>query len=459
MLSHLNFVWEVENEMKEEPIFFIRARHTFVGLLFLICAIVTGYYATTNMRFPNDLRLTTAQEMKALGDIQPACEVYASLSETMLGGIQATGKDLMQEQSTAKSEPSLFNNLLLDLTNGTPSAPGTNAKAFSGFGLTSRKPMANNHIIPETELVPCGMSVGVKINTAGVVVLGIGPVDGPDGKQHNPSEGILKSGDVILKANNQPLSNKEELNSIIQNSKNSLNLQIQRKEGVVNAEIKPVAGKDGRENKIGAWVRDGTQGIGTITYYNPATNKFAALGHGIIDVDTKQMLTIKNGEIKHTDITSVVKGKKGAPGELIGETKGRHVIGRIEQNSPYGIFGTVDMQARNQMPKEKLPIGLQGTIHPGPATILATVDGSKAERYDIYIESVNQSAGDDTKGMVIRITDPHLLAITNGIVQGMSGSPIIQDGHLIGAVTHVFVQEPSKGYGIFIENMLKHELS
>ncbi|MDR1533085.1 MAG: SpoIVB peptidase [Clostridiales bacterium] len=319
------------------------------------------------------------------------------------------------------------------------------------FGLPLKKVVID--VTPDIELVPCGMAIGVRINTNGVMVLGTGAVEGGDGTSHNPSYGILKSGDLILNANGSELSSKEELIRII-NESEDVKLRFSRKGEVLEATVTPVKNVSENENKIGVWIRDSTQGIGTITYYNPANGKFAALGHGILDVDTKQLMVIKSGEIMESEITSVKKGGKGSPGELIGEIKRSRVYGKITDNRSCGIYGTLDFAALSAMPAEKMKVGFQSMVHEGPAVIRSNVSGREVRDYDVYIETVNRYSGDSSRGMVIRITDPELLRQTNGIVQGMSGSPIIQGGRLIGAVTHVFVQDPAKGYGIFIENML-----
>ena len=207
---------------------------------------------------------------------------------------------------------------------------------------------------------------------------------------------------------------------------------------------------------IGSWVRDSTQGIGTITYINPATNSFGALGHGIMDVDTKRLMSVKNGYITAARIVSVKKGARGTPGELVGEIQIGQVLGQIKTNSPYGIYGIFDGSLEHT-DDQLMRVAKQDQIEEGPAIIRTNVVNNEVTDYEIYIDSVNRFSTDDTKGMVIRITDEALLSQTGGIVQGMSGSPIIQNGKLIGAVTHVFVQEPTKGYGIFIENMIRQD--
>lgn len=423
----------------------LRRTHIWVGaiIITLLCAI-SGYFITEIYRLPDQIKLVEGKANKISYDL-PFKATIENESQAVLKVNNASVADN-------------FSFDLNDLNVMESNKAGSATMTLNMFGLPVKK--IDIDILPDIELAPCGMAVGVRINTNGVMVLGAGHVNGEDGKNYNPSDGILRAGDLILKANDCELNGKDDLMQAVQDSKGAINFQVKRGEELIEAKVTPVIAASDGENKIGVWVRDGTQGIGTITYYNPSTNKFAALGHGIMDVDTKRLMSVKNGEIRESNVTSVVKGRKGAPGELIGDVNGKNIIGRVERNSPYGIFGSIDIRAQSFMPKERMKIGLQNVIHEGPAKILATVEGTSAREYDIYIEGINRgNASDDTKGMVIRITDPELVMKTNGIVQGMSGSPIMQDNRIIGAVTHVFVQEPSKGYGIFIENMLKYETS
>jgi len=311
-------------------------------------------------------------------------------------------------------------------------------------------------VLPDMEVVPCGITVGVRINTQGVMVLGLGDVHDETDNICEPSKNILRVGDVILKADNTNIQNKEELIKIIEKSENKeIKLSVKRNDEVKDVFVTAVKSKYDNKNKIGVWVRDSTQGIGTVTYYNPQNNKFGALGHAIVDVDTKKIMDVKNGAIMKSEIVSIKKGEKGKPGELAGTINSDKIIGNIELNNKFGLYGTLQPQEINNIDKKTIPIALQNEIKEGPAKIRSNIEGDKVEEFDILIESINHYNTDNSKSMVIKITDDRLINKTNGIVQGMSGSPIIQNEKLIGAVTHVFVQEPTRGYGIFIENMLK----
>lgn len=315
-------------------------------------------------------------------------------------------------------------------------------------------------IISDMQVVPCGNTVGVRISTNGIMVLGTGYVKGEDDAEYEPSKDIVKSGDLILQANDVQLDTKEQLIEQVEKSEGKpVNLKIKRENEIIQTSVQPIKSNEDKLYKIGVWVRDSTQGIGTITYYNPNSKNFGALGHGILDVDTSQLMSVKEGTITQSQITSVKKGKKGSPGELIGNILGDNTLGNIKINTKYGIYGTINNRIDKSLPIETMVIGLQQEVHEGNAKIRTNILGNEIKEYDIKIESVNKFSHDDSKGMVIKITDPILLENTNGIVQGMSGSPIIQDGKLIGAVTHVFVQDPTKGYGIFIENMIKQEIN
>ena len=308
--------------------------------------------------------------------------------------------------------------------------------------------------LPYSEVVPSGMTVGVRINTEGVMVLGTGFVHALEGGEVQPSKDLLKSGDLILEANGTVLKDKKMLMDIIESTDDEIRMKVKRDDEIIDINISAVESTDGKK-KIGVWIRDSTQGIGTITYYEPNTGNFAALGHGILDVDTKTLMSVRTGTIMPSSIESVKKSKKGSPGELEGRIEGNNVLGTIQSNTPYGIYGQMDESFIESSENKTRKIALQGEVREGPATILSNVKGKEVESYNVYIETINRYSSDDSKGMVVRILDPRLLEETNGIVQGMSGSPIIQNEKLVGAITHVFIQEPSKGYGIFIENMLK----
>ncbi len=306
-------------------------------------------------------------------------------------------------------------------------------------------------VLPHLKVIPCGRTVGVKIETDGIMVLGLGEVEDLSGEDYAPCGGKIYPGDILLRANDIELKNKETLIDVVENSAGTVRFDGMRGQKSFSADILPVYDGQSGKRKIGVWVRDSTQGIGTVTYVDKNTGKFAALGHGITDVDTKQIMKVKTGDIINSSVSAVKKGEAGTPGELLGDISEGEVIGKVFENNEHGIFGVCD---KNFFTGEEIPIALQNEVVEGKAYIMANIDGKNVEKFEVNIDSVNRYNTDNSKGMVIEITDKKLISKTNGIVQGMSGSPIIQNGKLIGAVTHVFVRNPLKGYGIFIENML-----
>ena len=298
----------------------------------------------------------------------------------------------------------------------------------------------------------CGASVGLYMETQGVLVVDTGEITDVEGLVENPAENIVKPGDYILEVNGTPIGGKKELIEKIQTSQGeAMNLLVNREGEEIPLSLEPVMTPE-QDYKLGIWVRDNTQGIGTLTYVDQE-GKFGALGHGISDTDTGELLDVSQGELYQAQILSVLKGTKGVPGELSGyiEYEDSKKIGTIEKNTALGIFGQLFPTA--SLPEKKVEIGYKQEVKEGKAQLMTQLDG-EVKAYDIEIIEINQNQADTNKAFEIRVTDPELLAKTGGIVQGMSGSPILQGEKLIGAVTHVFVQDSSKGYGIFIENML-----
>ncbi len=303
--------------------------------------------------------------------------------------------------------------------------------------------------MPEKKVEVVGKTVGICVDTKGVLVLGVGQVKSVDSKEYTPCKGVIKSGDIILEIDNKKISNKEELVSAVKN-KTHINIKAMRKDKVFNADVSPIKSIDDNNYKLGLWVRDSTQGIGTITYYDKENNSFAALGHPINDVDTGEKMQIDGGEILDAEILKAEKGQAGTPGALIGEIDFDKTIGYINSNEDNGVFGKLC----DEIGGIEMPIGYKNDVKRGNASIFVNLRGKIVEEYSIHIDSINKYNTNDTKNFVLTITDKRLLAKTGGIVQGMSGCPVVQNGKLIGAVTHVFVNDPTKGYGIFVENMM-----
>jgi len=311
-------------------------------------------------------------------------------------------------------------------------------------------------VIEDQELIPVGMPIGIYVETDGILVIGVGEFTGQDGVSYSPSKYILKSGDYIQKLNGETMADKDSFIKKIEECDGSEQvISVMRNGELIDLKVKPVRDQNGIF-RIGAWVRDNVQGVGTMTYMD-ADGHFGALGHGISDVDTSTLMEMDDGTLYQTEIVAIHKGKMGNPGEMVGMIvySDEHILGDITTNSVQGIFGECNEKAINNIGGEPMPIGLKQEIIKGPARIYCTVDET-AKYFDIEIVGIHLDNDNVNRGLEIKVTDPALLEITGGIVQGMSGSPIIQDGKIIGAVTHVLVNDPTRGYGIFIENMLEH---
>lgn len=313
-------------------------------------------------------------------------------------------------------------------------------------------------VLPKLKIIPGGHSIGVKLNTKGVLVVGLEEIVGEDKQRYNPGQQAgLKIGDSIIEIEGEKVKNAEHVIQIINRYKDKdLNIKVRRNNHLMNFKIKPVKSVLYNDYKIGLWVKDKTAGVGTLTFYEPNSKIFGALGHAISDIESGQILSVGNGEIVKSKVVSIKQGKRGKAGEIRGiflETT--EPLGVLEKNTKYGIYGRMYKEPEKSKYNKPLDIGLQHEIKLGKAKILTTIDDNEIREYDIEIEKINRQKKMSNKSMVIRITDKELLEKTGGIVQGMSGSPIIQNGKIIGAITHVFVNDPTKGYGIFIEWMLK----
>lgn len=306
----------------------------------------------------------------------------------------------------------------------------------------------------QTYVYPCGFPIGVYLETEGVMVIGTGTVTDADGLTYEPSVSKIQAGDYIVALNDIDVSSKSQLTFLINKyGSEEIVLTIKRNEKIMDIKLNAIKVSNG-EYKLGIWVRDDSQGIGSMTFIT-SNGEFGALGHGISDVDTGELLNAAGGTLYGASIWGIRKGESGKPGGLYGviSYEDKNILGEIIQNTDIGIYGTIDAkEAIDKFELEPMLIGKKEEVKEGKAYIRTCVSG-KIEDYEIEIESIDVKCNTN-KGMVIRVVDKKLLNLTNGIVQGMSGSPIIQDGKLIGAVTHVFVKDASKGYGIFIETML-----
>ncbi|MCL2095360.1 MAG: SpoIVB peptidase [Oscillospiraceae bacterium] len=318
------------------------------------------------------------------------------------------------------------------------------------FGLIPIKKVQVN-IFPEASLIPGGMPFGVKFFTEGVVVVGVSDIETDKGAVNPAKTAGIKTSDIITKINGIEVGGVEETAQIIESSKGEvLTLGVIRDGRNIELKLKPVFSVSENKYKSGIWLRDSTAGIGTVTFISPANYVFGGLGHGICDVDTGNLMPLRKGAIVDADISSAIKGKPEAPGELKGKFKEN--MGTLLANTQNGIFGILSNMPVSPENSAPVPVGLGSDIKEGPAVIYSTVDESGVREFQIEIIKIYKNSS-DSKNFLVKITDPELLEITGGIVQGMSGSPIMQNGKIIGAVTHVLVSDPSKGYGISMENM------
>ncbi|MBN7572643.1 MULTISPECIES: SpoIVB peptidase [Clostridium] len=311
--------------------------------------------------------------------------------------------------------------------------------------------------IKDLEIYPGGNPVGVRVNSEGVIIVGYSEIEINNKKEESPGKAAgLEIGDVILRVNGENMENSMDLLKTIKECDNeSIKVDILRNGENLTKTIH-LKKENNKDYKIGLWIRDSTAGVGTMTFFDPSTKKFGALGHPITDADTNEPFLVKKGDLLESSIISVRKGEKGSPGELKGIFLNEETpTGNIEKNTQSGIFGEIkNAQALNNKIKP-LKVGFRDEISVGKAKIITTVDESGPQEFDIEIEKTLNQSIPGSKSMVIKITDPRLLQKTGGIVQGMSGSPIIQNDKIVGAVTHVLINKPDTGYGIYIEWMLQ----
>lgn len=304
----------------------------------------------------------------------------------------------------------------------------------------------------DVKVVPCGTPFGVKMFTQGVMVVKTDDINIGSTTCCPAKDGGMQVGDVILKMNGQAISGNEDLIELVETGKGKqIDFEVMRGEKTFHLKVSPVKTNEEGDYKLGLWVRDSSAGIGTVTFYIPGNGAFGALGHGICDVDTGELLTLAQGDIVAAKLDSITKAVKGTPGSLNGHFDNDTAIGNLISNEETGVYGYMD---RSPSGHDAIPVASKQEVKTGKAQIMTTVVGQKPQYYDIEIERIDYNKDTACKNMVIKITDEELLEKTGGIVQGMSGSPIIQNGKLAGAVTHVFVNDPDKGYGIFAENML-----
>ena len=323
--------------------------------------------------------------------------------------------------------------------------------SLSIFNLFKIKDVSVN-IIPKTSVVPVGEAIGMKLYTDGVLVVGMSEIEG---KKPYENSGI-QEGDRIIQINENDISNTNELMQEVNASGgNKIDIKYVHDEETITTSITPVKNSN-NEYKLGLWVRDAAAGVGTLTFYEPSTGMFATLGHGILDVDTSDLITIANGELVTTNILNIQKGEKGTPGEIRGTIESGYTIGQISKNTEFGVYGILDVPSYLSISSnDAIEVASREEIQIGQAEIICELENGKREHYTIEIQKIFTGNNEDNKSMLVKVTDEELLEKTGGIIQGMSGAPIIQNGKFIGAITHVLVNDPTMGYGVFADIMIK----
>jgi stage IV sporulation protein B len=335
---------------------------------------------------------------------------------------------------------------------------GQSTVEFKLFGIIPFRSVQVD-VLPPIKLIPGGHSIGVVLRSQGVIVVGNSPVLTMQGQYATPAKdaGIVV-GDVIISINGIPVQSDAQVAEIIdENGKNQQNVDIllKRPDGQLHVTATPVLCSDTKRYRIGLFVRDSAAGVGTLSFYEPESKIYGALGHIITDSDTNQPIDCDQGKIVLATVSGIQQGKRGHPGEKIGVfIEEDHLLGNISKNTQFGIYGELNAALPNEQYMQAIPVASMSQVQLGPAEMLTVVDGQAIEKFDIEIQKINLQEVPESKGLVIKVTDPRLIEKTGGIVQGMSGSPIIQNGKIVGAVTHVFVHDPTSGYGCFVDWML-----
>lgn len=396
--------------------------------------------------FPSELRLSPGQvELLRVG-----IPVPISIALDAAGVVRLNG----QAVADRATRLSLARPLTIE-----PEKPGTVNLQLKLFGLIPVRRLAIS-VVPEVKVMPGGHSIGILLRSSGVMVVGLTTVVDDSGRVRQPArEAGIQVGDLVTRINGIAVNDDDLVARIIDDCGRRglpVECEIQRGGQTFVRSVSPVLCRETHRYRIGMYIRDGAAGVGTLTFYDPVSGRYAALGHVITDADTGRPVPIGDGRIVNASVCGIEQGRRGQPGEKIGTfVQEQDVLGTIERNTEYGIIGTLKTCPASSFYSEPIPAVLASQVVEGPAEIITVVEGEKLERYSIEIVKVIRQGRPDTKGMVIKVTDPRLLSKTGGIVQGMSGSPIIQNGKLVGAVTHVFVNDPTRGYGVFVEWMLR----
>ncbi|MFT9848033.1 SpoIVB peptidase [Aneurinibacillus sp. REN35] len=417
-------------------------KKTLFGSMILVLALLTFSSAPFQQfaSFPEKIRMFQG----SLTQLSLTMPVTATLT--------STDPDVAHVSSQVSEQVDLSKPLTIQ-----PGKPG-GAKLTMRLGNIPIKTV-DVEVLPELKVIPGGQSIGVQLHTVGVLVVGQHLVES-QGKKFSPGEvANVKVGDMITAINNVRVRSMDEVGKIVDEAGKkgkALQLEILRGKQTITVDLTPALDDKDKKYRMGLYIRDSAAGVGTLTFFDPKSRKYGALGHVISDMDTGKAIAVGEGHVVQSSVTSIEPGKSGAPGEKYATFRNERVkLGTIEKNTPFGIFGNMKQMPEQAFTKEPIPIALGEQVKPGPAEIYTVVEDQKVEKFKIEIVNVVPQKYPATKGLILKVTDPVLLKKTGGIVQGMSGSPIIQDGKLVGAVTHVFVNDPTSGYGTYIEWMLQ----
>lgn len=300
---------------------------------------------------------------------------------------------------------------------------------------------------------PMGKTIGIKLFSEGVLVVGLSEIKTEEGKATPAATCGLREGDIITHINGKEVNSIEEVQALLQSlGGEAMSVRVLRGQEASQLTAQAAQCTADGAYKLGAWIRDSMAGIGTMTFYDPESKIFGTLGHGINDVDTAMLMPLQSGSIMPSVVKDVKRGQSGQPGELHGSFQVEKDLGELYANTPGGVFGLLADESLCEG-RDLLPVAKENEVKTGKATILCNVAGDKVEEYTVEISKLYPHAT-DTRDLMLEVTDKRLLEATGGIVQGMSGSPILQDGKLVGAVTHVLLSDPTKGYGILATHML-----
>lgn len=323
------------------------------------------------------------------------------------------------------------------------------------FGIKVKEVSVN--VIDDVEVVPLGGLIGMKLYTNGVLVVGMSEIYGENNQVYKPYENSgIKEGDTITKINGEYIVSTDDMTECINASKGKeINITYIHNNKTLETKITPVE-TDKNNYKVGLWVRDTAAGVGTATFYDKNTGNVAMLGHGILDVDTEELIDISDGKVTNTSVVSIIKGENGKTGRIQGIVEGEKEIGTISKNTYYGVYGKLyNVNELKRNTSNSVKIALRNEIKTGEATLMCALDNGEVKEYTVEIQKIYLNNNSNNKSMLLKVTDKELLEKTGGIIQGMSGSPILQDGKLIGALTHVLVQNPTQGYAVFSDIMVK----